>query len=129
MKTRKGFTAIELALVALVFSAAVVFFFVQKANVDALNRDEKSKIAINAMYYDLEEVYYKAHGYYPAKVNENDLTAIDPQLFTDPYGYNIGDSLSSYRYEPTGCTDNKCTSYTLRATLEKEDDFIKSGRH
>ena len=129
MKSKRGFTALELVFVILVFSVAVVFFFVQKANIDAMSRDQQSKVAINAMYYNLEEVYYPAHSYYPKTISENNLKAMDPQLFTDPYGFNIGDKSSSLRYEPTGCDGDKCKSYTLRATLEKEDDFIKNSRH
>ena len=115
--------------VILVFGAAAVFFFIQKANIDAFARDEQSKISINAMYYNLEEVYYPTHKYYPSSVSEDNLKAMDPQLFTDPYGFNIGDKLSSFRYEPTGCNNDQCKSYTLRAKLEKEDDFIKNSRH
>jgi hypothetical protein len=81
------------------------------------------------MYFNLEEVFYPAHNYYPATISDENLKAMDPQLFTDSFGFNIGDGLSSYRYEPTNCVDDKCQSYTLRANLEKEDDFIKNSRH
>jgi hypothetical protein len=53
---------------------------------------------------------------------------MDPNLFTDPFGFNIGDPDSSYRYEPANCTDGKCQEYILRAIMEKEDNYTKSSR-
>ena len=129
IKAKKGFTVLELMLVVLIFGAATVFFFMQKANIDAMRRDEHSRVAINAMYYSLEEVFYPEHGYYPMTISEDNLRAIDPQLFTDPYGFNIGDNASSFRYEPTDCTNDRCQGFTLRAILEREDDFIRQSRH
>ena len=49
------------------------------------------------------------------------------KTFTDANGHKIGKSESEYRYEATGCDNNKCKGYTLRADLEKEDDFVKSN--
>jgi prepilin-type N-terminal cleavage/methylation domain-containing protein len=126
---KKGFTVIELLIVIAIFCLATGLFFTQKLNYDAAKRDEQRKIAINAMFYNLEEVYYAEHNSYPETIGEDNLKAMDPQLFTDPTGFNIGDGYSSYRYEPVGCEDQKCTGYTLRTTLEKEDDFIRKSRH
>jgi prepilin-type N-terminal cleavage/methylation domain-containing protein len=126
---KKGFTVIELIVVIVVFGLATGLFFVQKSNYDAVKRDEQRKTAINAMFYNLEELFYNDNNHYPETIGENNLKAMDPQLFTDPFGFNIGDEYSSYRYEPTDCKDSKCASYTLRAELEKEDDFIKKSRH
>ena len=53
---------------------------------------------------------------------------MDPQLFTDPYGINLGIEGSSYTYEPANCENAKCKEYTLRAVLEKEDEYIKKNR-
>ena len=36
---------------------------------------------------------------------------------------------SDYSYEGTNCENAKCKSYTLRAKMEKEDFYIKTGRH
>lgn len=129
MKTRHGFTIIEILVVACFSTLLLVLFFIQKSNIDAFSRDEKRKIAINAMYYALEESFYKENGYYPETISEENIKVIDPALWTDPVGINLGDPLSSYSYEPADCKDGKCKEYTLKADLEKEDDYIKRNRN
>ena len=129
MKNKSGFTLIEFALVVCFVSLVTVFFFIQKANLDAYNRDADRKTAINAMYYALEESFYKANNYYPEQISETNLTVISPELWTDPDGYNFGDSLSSYSYETANCFQGKCKEYTLKAVLEKEADYIKTNRN
>ena len=126
---RKGFTILELLLVITVAGIATAVFFGQKIQADQIGRDEQRKVAINAMYYNLEEVFYARNKYYPETIDEENLTAMDPQLFTDPFGSNVGDGASNYRYEATNCTDGKCKSYTLRAEMEKEAEFIKNSRN
>lgn len=129
MQTKKGFTILEL-LVVVGFSALLfLLFFTQKMNVDAMERDEKRKIAINAMFYALEEGFLPANGYYPETISEENLKVIDPQLFTDPFGVNLGKGGSSYQYEAADCEDGKCKEYTLKAVLEKEDIYIRKNRN
>ncbi len=129
MQEKKGFTLIELTIVGAFAALLVIIFFIQKANVDAMNRDDDRKIAINAMYYALEEYYYPKNGYYPAEISEDVLPVVDPALFTDPFGLNVGIDGSTYVYEPANCNaENECREYTLRAQLEKEDTYIKRGK-
>lgn len=129
MNVKKGFTIIEATIVGAFAALLVIIFFLQKANVDAMNRDDDRKTAINAMYYALEEYYYPKYGYYPSEINEDVLPVIDPQLFTDPFGANVGTETSTYSYEPANCnTANECQDFILRANLEKEDTYIKRGR-
>lgn len=129
MREKKGFTVIELMIVGVFAALLLIIFFVQKSNVEAMDRDDKRKVAINAMYYALEEYYYPKNGYYPAEINEEVLPVIDPALFTDPLGMNLGIDGSSYSYEVANCdSDNKCREFTLRASLEKEDAYIKKGK-
>ena len=128
-QSKSGFTVLELIIVAAFATLAVILFFVQKANVDAMDRDEHRKTAINAMYYALEEGFYVQNGYYPESISMDNLTVIDPNLFTDPSGYILGELGCSYLYEAANCTDGKCKEYTLRSHLEKEDDYIKKNRN
>lgn len=128
MKTKKGFTVLEIIIVSIFILLALILFFIQKSNIDAMDRDEKRKTAINAMYYALEEGFYKDNKYYPETISEENIKIIDPSLWTDPYGVNLGDPASSYSYEPANCTDGKCKEYILKADLEKEDVYIKHNR-
>ena len=128
MKKRSGFTILELVIVILFLCLAVGLFFMQKINIDAMKRDETRKTAINAMYYSLEEGFYAENGYYPESISEANLKTMDPSLFTDPLGTNLGVAGSSYSYEAANCDNGKCKEYTLRATLEKEDVYIKKNR-
>lgn len=125
---RRGFTIIELSVVIVFATLLVVLFFIQKINTDAMHRDEQRKEAINAMFYALEEGFYAQNGYYPEEISEENLKVMDPQLFTDPYGANLGQEGSSYTYEPANCENGKCKEYTLRAVLEKEDEYVKKNR-
>ena len=129
MKTKQGFTVFELIVVAVFASLLIILFFIQKGNLDAFDRDEKRKTAINAMYYALEESFYKENGYYPETISEENIKVIDPALWTDPLGFNLGDPLGSYFYEPANCKDGKCKEYTLKSKLEKEDTYIKYNRN
>ena len=129
MSAKKGFTILELVIVILVAGLAVALFFLQKLNTDAMKRDDARKAAINAMYYSLEEGFYAENGYYPEVISESVLTTMDPALFTDPYGINLGDTGSSYVYEAANCDGGKCKEYVLRAKLEKEDTYIKKSRN
>ena len=81
------------------------------------------------MYYNLEEVYYVANNSYPKVISGDNLKAMDPELLKDPDSVAIGEQSSNYRYEPSGCNGEVCTSYTLRADLENEADFVKNARH
>lgn len=129
MKSSRGFTVIELLIVVAFFAAASILFFVQKNHVELAARDDARKTAINAMYYSLEEVYYKQHGSYPRTINADTLPSVDPDLFKDPNGVKIGESDSDYRYEGLDCNGDSCKSYTLRADLETEADFVKSSNN
>lgn len=127
---RRGFTVIELLVVIVILVVGGWLFFSEKARVDAVARDDTRKVAINAMYYNLEEVYYPKNGYYPSSIDSKTLRAMDPGLFTDPFGTSINDTGADYRYDPTGCTtDGHCTGYTLRAIMEREADFTKTNRN
>ena len=129
MKEKKGFTILEIIVVGVFVTLLLILFFVQKSNIDAMDRDEDRKTAINAMYYALEESFYKDNKYYPESISEKNIKVVDPALWTDPSGFNLGDPLSSYSYEPANCKEGKCKEYILKAKLEKEDDYIKYNRN
>ena len=126
---QRGFTVIELLVVLVLLIVGGWLFFSEKDSVSAVQRDAARKVAINAMYYDLEEVYYPQNNYYPQSISSKILRAMDPALFTDPYGVQLGESGSDYSYDAIGCTtDGHCSGYTLRSNLERESDYVKTNR-
>ena len=129
MKNKQGFTILEVVIVGIFVALALALFFVQQGNIEAMERDEDRKIAINAMYYALEESFYAENGYYPEMISEENIRVIDPALWTDPSGINLGNEGSSYSYEPANCKDGRCKEYILKAELEKEDTYVKYNRN
>lgn len=130
-RSDRGFTVIELIAVIALVGIASVLFFVQKNNVEVAARDDKRKIAINAIYYNLEEVFYKKNQYYPSKLEAQHLPAMDPELLKDTKGVEINDEtqISEYYYEPINCENDKCKGYKLHSGLENEADYIKKSRN
>lgn len=128
MKSSRGFTVIELLIVITLFAVASVVFFVQKNHVEVAARDDARKTSINAMYYSLEEVYFAKNKSYPRTINAEVLPSVAPDLFKDPNGVKIGESTSDFRYEPLNCNGDSCKGYSLRTTLEAEDDYVKTNR-
>ena len=129
MKRQAGFTVIEVLVAIIFLGVATAVAFTQLVTIQREHQNDRKKTAINAMHYSLEEAYYKQHGFYPEKITDETLPTMDKELLKDPNGKKLGDNGSAYRYEPTNCTGGKCKSYSLRATLDGEADFIKDSRH
>jgi type II secretory pathway pseudopilin PulG len=129
VRKQQGFTVIEIIVVIVFLGAATVLLFMQKNSLAVSQRDDQRKVAINAMYYSLEEVFYEKNGYYPPKIDSKVLRSVDPDLFTDPNGVKMGDTDSDYRYDGQSCNADQCKAYTLRANLEREDDYVKTNRN
>lgn len=128
MKNKSGFTIPEVVVVVIFLIIAGVFFTIQKTDLEASKRDNERKTAINAIYYSLENVFYKNNGYYPEKISEKNINTIDPNLFTDKSGINLSKAGSEYSYEAKGCQEGKCKGYTLKSNLEKEDPYVKNNQ-
>lgn len=128
MDKQRGFTVIELIVAIVFLIAAGTIFVIQKNDLELSARNQERRTAINAMHYSLEEVYFRGNGYYPPNITEQTLPSVDPELFNDPEGTMIGNQGSDYRYEPSGCENDRCQGYTLRADLENEEDYIRQSR-
>ena len=126
---KRGFTALELLIAIAFVGAAVVFFFMQRATIEAFQRDDHNKTAINAIYYALEDVHYFVFGYYPEVLTEEALRGANPRFMVDHEGNFIGSVGSHLFYEPENCVEGKCSSFVLRAILDRETDFIRRSRH
>lgn len=128
MKTSSGFTVVEILVLFLFLSVLGAVIYDRYQVLETIHRDKDRKVAINAMYYNLEEVVRPSLNGYPRVLTANTLKAMDKALFLDPSGIRVDDPLSDYRYEPTGCNGGDvCRGYTLRADLERENDFVRTS--
>ncbi len=129
MKKLPRLTIVELLVIVVFLAAATAVLLYQRGNIVASQQDEDRKTAINAMYYNLEEVFYKQNGHYPSMIDEMNLTAMDAELFIDPEGMKIGETGADYRYDAIDCRDDVCQAYKLTGRLEKEADYTKTNRN
>jgi len=126
-QSQKGFTVIELIVAVVFLVTAGVLVAMQQSSLAATHRDTQRKAAINAIYYSLENVFYKQNGYYPVAIDETVLPSVDPELFLDPNDIKLGESPSDYRYETAQCTNDRCQKFILHAALEKEAEYTKTN--
>jgi Tfp pilus assembly protein PilE len=125
VKHQAGFTVIELIIFFVIMAVLAGFFILQKTDLQSSYDDQTRKTAINAMAYDLVEVYRPAQGYYPSSITADDFTVVPPELLFDPWGIEIGEIDSDYRYEGLDCNnEGKCQKFKLIAELEKEAEYI-----
>lgn len=126
---QRGFTIIELlALIAILLIVGTVFW-TQKTSLETAAKDDTRKTSINAMYYSLEEVYYPANKHYPKVLSPSTLPSVEPALFKDPQGVDLGKAESDFSYEGKECSGDACKSYSLRTKLDNEADYIKDSRN
>lgn len=120
MKSKRGFTIIEVLVVIGIIAILTVLIFPSIAQIRAKNRDAEKVADIAAIQLALS-LYYNKNGEYPK----------DPQILKDNPRYLPDDSLISpndeqYQYVPlkrgTGAT--KCTYYHLGVILELQSAQI-----
>ncbi len=138
-----GFTVIELVVAFVILVVLTVFFVIQRNNLEVASRDATRKMAVNAMYYDLTEVFYAQYKYYPETISRTNLTALDPTLFTDPDGFTLDgnkcaytdadgnkatDGNCNYHYTSSNCNaKGECQAFKLTADMEAEAIFAKTS--
>ncbi len=127
MKHKSGFTVIELSVVIIFLALIFGLFFNQKNHLRQVDRDNQRKAAVNAIYFNLTEVYYKKNKYYPEKLTPETLPGVDPQIFTDPQGTLMGEAGSNYNYSTSSCNNNQCQNFKITADLELEEDFTRDS--
>lgn len=126
-KFHEWFSLVELAIIIVVLAILATIFLVQKSNFDAVQKDDRSKTAINAMYYSLENVFYAKNGYYPQIISSKILPTVETSLFEDSGGATINSPHSEYSYTPINCQNSKCRNYVLKARLINEADYVKAS--
>jgi prepilin-type N-terminal cleavage/methylation domain-containing protein len=147
MKKQSGFTIIELLIAFVVLATLAIFFAIQRHDLETAQRDQTRKTAINAMYYNLTEVFYAENKYYPETISRSNLKAMDPALFTDPNKRTLNgneclykgtdengkekeltDGDCNYRYTPSDCNEKgECQKFKLTASLEAEAEYMKNS--
>ena len=88
-RKQQGFTILELVVVIVFLGVAFFIIAEQLREHHQIESDKMRKISINAIYYSLEEGYYKQNGYYPKELSEDKLKTLDPELLKDPEGKKI----------------------------------------
>lgn len=126
--SQRGFTVIELLTVIVTVIIVGIVGYTQFTSLQAAQRDDTRRHTVNALYYNLEDIFYAKNKYYPQAITETTLTGIDKKILIDPNGIKLGNGESDYRYEPNSCNDGKCKGYTLRAELEQEAEYIKKNK-
>ncbi len=120
---KQGFTVIELIVLSTFLIVASVVLLLQIQRIGSENTNSQKKVAINAIYYSLEESFYPNNKYYPEFIDKDTLKTMDPSLLIDPSGAALGESNSSYRYDPTNCSDGKAKSF-LSQTIRFDENLF-----
>ena len=122
MKRDHGFTVIEL-LIALALTIIVgILIVMQKNDINASQRDNQRKTAVNAIYYGLKEAYYPSKKQYPVSVNAKTLPYVLPESFE-----TVGDDAYKVHYIGLGCQNGACADFKLKVKLEKEAEYVKNS--
>jgi prepilin-type N-terminal cleavage/methylation domain-containing protein len=121
IKKQGGFTIVELLVVIVVISILVALTLPNLFGLQRRARDDTRKNDLKNVKSALEE-YYSDHNAYPAALTDLSGFTVpnDPQAPTKTY---------TYAAAPAGCATaaDDCTSYTLTADLENDDDPLADG--
>jgi type II secretory pathway pseudopilin PulG len=121
-----GFTIIELLVFITVILVITIIAASNIRDLRANNRDQESKIDINATAYQLE-VFHEKNNYYPEKVEVKTIPGLEEKSIKDRNNLTINELGSSYTYKPSECSEGKCKNFELKANLEKEAPFVKQS--
>jgi type II secretory pathway pseudopilin PulG len=126
INNQSGFTIIELLVFITVVLAITIIAASNIRDLRANNRDQESKIDINATAYQLE-VFHEKNNYYPEKIEVKTIPGLEEKSIKDRNNLTISELGSSYTYKPSGCSEGKCKNFELKANLEKEAPFVKQS--
>ena len=124
---RRRLSGVEIVILVLFVVALGMICWSQIQLFAAHNRDVTRKTAANAIDSYLMTIYHPTHHYFPQTITAADSPGLDQTALVDPNGLPLNAPTSSYRYEPRDCDQTHCQSYTLRADLELENDFVRGS--
>jgi type II secretion system protein G len=120
-KNQKGFTIIELLVVIVIIGILVALALPNLFSAQARGRDTDRKNELKNLQQKLE-TYFNDNNGYPAEAGfATDIAASADETTgprNDAYTYNALDE---------GCADGACTSFSLTANLENDDDPDADG--
>lgn len=137
----RGFTIIELLIVIIVIGILATLVITTFSGIQRNARNRTREADINALHSQLE-FFYGNNDYYPTLAQLNDaawradnMRGLDSEALRDPQGAAAvivsSPAAGSYAYVvlPADCnnTDEDCEEYTLTATLEGSDPFVKNS--
>lgn len=141
---QRGFTIIELMVVVIMICILSALVITTSTGIQQKNRDKERQEDITTIYNQLESYYIK-NSVYPTLAQINDsswrstnMKDLNVASLQDPKGKspNLASSPSSATYSyavrasdgrPCDNTATDCTSYTLTATLESANPFVKTN--
>lgn len=138
---QRGFTIIELLIVIIVIGILATLVITTFSGIQRNARNRTREADVNAVHSQLE-YYYGNNGVYPTLGNLNDtdwrssnLASLDEEALKDPQSDDAtlvgAPAAEAYSYvaSPTGCDNSgtDCTGYTLTATREGEDPYVKNS--
>ena len=119
-----GFTVVELLIVIIVIGILAVLALNALGTSQARARDAERITDVRALHKALE-AYYTTNSNYPHQDNldASIFDGLNPESLSDPFGYEINATDSTYTYATTGCSGTSyCTGYTITADLERDED-------
>ena len=141
---QNGFTIVELLIFIIIIGILAIFITTTFSEYREKERNQSRQKDTKALQVAIEG-YYAQSGKYPtlSEINNTDwrgknFKALEAGDFQDPLASdsNLADkpTENAYSYEPLGddnnLCDNKekdCTKYTLTATLEGAEPFVKTN--
>lgn len=144
LKKQDGFTIIELLIVIVVIGILATLVIVAYSGIQQSARNEARKTDINAIQAQLE-AYFTNNATYPTRDQLNNtsnwrttnMPGLDAEALKDPaknspttLAASAGANVYAYTFGPSACdgtSANPCTEYTLTATLEGGDTYVKES--
>jgi len=143
-RAQAGFTIVELIVVIVIIGILLALIISTRAGVQRSERDTERQRDIKELRLELE-AYYEQNQRYPTLKDLNDddwrathLKGFESESLRDPLGDKLTLAAKSAPYvyaytvtsaKGTACNDQKnpCTQYTLTATLENGETFVKDS--
>jgi prepilin-type N-terminal cleavage/methylation domain-containing protein len=135
-RKQSGFTIVELLIVIVVIGILAALVVTTFSGIQRKARNAERESDVKAVHTQLE-AYFNEQNTYPTLANMNDaawratnMKSLDAEALKDPQGSAqtlvAAPVVKAYSYEPT-CDANGCSAYTLTATEEGANPYVKKN--